>query len=216
MPERTRDGEERAIAWSVVVLVHAAIVATLVRMPLPGHASTSDAALTIEFIERRRPAATPAPEEDTPRIARDGGRSTAAKPRVGQVANTMTHSDGASPHDGPAATTTVADDQTVRPLDLHVPGVDIVPPRGRGLDRAPSLEPRPTRFSRAWMPEGDALEQASFRSPAVRAALALFGGPPRRCSEVERRLRRPDCLPLHGQEAEDEMLLRALDERASK
>ncbi|WP_462115667.1 hypothetical protein [Lysobacter xanthus] len=100
-----------------------------------------------------------------------------------------------------------------RPLDLTVPSL---PERADAEPRAPfertaSRGHEPTRFDRAWMPAGTALEQGAFHSAVVRAPLALFGGPPRRCTEVERRLRRINCLPLHGEDEEREALLRSLD-----
>lgn len=78
--------------------------------------------------------------------------------------------------------------------------------------RPPPLDARTTRFEQAWIPAGTAVDQARFRSQAVRLALGLFGGPPRRCDEVERRLRRVDCLPADEDEVEREALMRALAE----
>jgi hypothetical protein len=79
------------------------------------------------------------------------------------------------------------------------------------LQRVPALDPRTTRFDAAWVPAGSAPEQARFRSRAARVALGLFGGPPRRCSESERRLRMPACLPLHADELDAENLRRSVD-----
>ncbi|WP_133478326.1 hypothetical protein [Cognatilysobacter segetis] len=107
---------------------------------------------------------------------------------------------------------TAVHDVVVAPLDLRLPDMAASTAEARNpLERAPAVEARPTRFAQAWVPEGDALRQASFRSAAVGVAAAAFGGPPRRCKEVERRLRKANCLPLHGGEADDEVLRRSLD-----
>jgi len=99
-------------------------------------------------------------------------------------------------------------------LDLRVPVVFAAPrprPARGAFERPPALEVERTRFATAWVPEGDALRQASFHSAAVGVLTGAFGGPPRRCSEIERRLRKPDCLPLHGVEDDDEATRRRLD-----
>lgn len=101
-----------------------------------------------------------------------------------------------------------------QPLDLRIPettsGAFTASERA-WLERAPALDPRRTRFARAWVPAGTAIDQARFRSPALDAALGLFGAPPRRCSEVERRLRLPDCLALDADAADLEALRRSVD-----
>lgn len=84
-------------------------------------------------------------------------------------------------------------------LDLHVrederfQRISAVPP---GLHREPERYTAlvRTRFARAWVPQGNALRSAGWRNPVLGLALGAFGGPPVHCSEVERRLRKPNCL----------------------
>lgn len=80
--------------------------------------------------------------------------------------------------------------------DLHVhPNVALLPVRTEPFQRTPALEPQTTRFEAAWAPQADALQTASWRHPVLGVALHAFGGPPRHCTEVERRLLGPNCLP---------------------
>lgn len=87
--------------------------------------------------------------------------------------------------------------ETTPALDLRVQEAPMPLPASRDppFEWRIAIEPRRTRFADTWVPEGDAIAQARFRSKVVGAALGLFGGPSRRCSEVEHRLRQPDCLP---------------------
>ncbi|HZX79990.1 MAG TPA: hypothetical protein VFE72_03430 [Lysobacter sp.] len=112
-----------------------------------------------------------------------------------------------------SATASAGPASPTRPLDLRLPAPPATDAFARRdpFERAPPIDARTTRFEKAWVPAGDALRQAGFRSRAVGVALGLFGGPPVRCSEVDRRLRKPGCLPLHGQDDEDEALRRSVD-----
>lgn len=101
------------------------------------------------------------------------------------------------------------------PLDLTVrERLDVPETRdgdSRWLEPRSPIEMQRTRFDATWTPDGDAVAQARHRSAAVRALTGLFGGPPRRCTEAERRLRLMDCLPLDADEADLEHLRRSLD-----
>lgn len=211
MRERTGNLQERALAWSGVLLVHAAMFAALARMPPPYvGAGDADAAIDVEFIPRALPSPLRMPGVEPARIER------ATHPPVHAMTASPDGTDAGAPVPVAPASTAVEDGSAARPLDLSLPPATHARRTLHAFDRPIVIEARPTRFERHWVPDGNALEQASFRSPAVAAALGLFGGPPRRCSEVERRLRRADCLPLHGQEAEDEALLRHLDAASAR
>ncbi|MFZ5656858.1 MAG: hypothetical protein ACOY37_07365 [Pseudomonadota bacterium] len=187
--------------------------AALARLPPPygGPVDAADA-IDVEFIRRTAPARLPMPGAESARVARG------TQPRAGAIETTASSDAGdagAARSVAPAASA-IEGPHAPRPLDLSLPPAAHEARTRRAFERAFSIDVRPTRFERHWVPDGNALEQASFRSPVVAAALGLFGGPPRRCSEVERRLRRADCLPLRGQEAEDEALLRRLDEASAR
>ena len=191
-----------AIAWLVVAIVHTLVGVWLARpVTTPRASADDDVALQIEFIQRPE-----AREQRQRRLVevltrtQHGGRQSRRS-----AAQAPASADGEHPAVAGqrAAESAVID---LRPPEPHAP----FQPRDPFERRAP-IDARRTRFEQAWVPAGDALQQARFRSKAVGTALGLFGGPPRHCSEIERRLRRPDCLPLHGQDAQDEALRRSVD-----
>lgn len=202
--ERGREWRERVVAWGIVALVHLAIGEWLLHWRTAGDSIVIDEALQVEFVVRRASA----------RAVPDfkGVRRQRAE-RVGRAQVVQAPRDAAGPS-RPALDATAqheVDPGDARTLDLRVPEGEPPPVVLDPLQRAPALEFTDTRFSHAWVPAGNALQQAGFRSRAVGVALAAFGGPPRRCTEIERRLRRPNCLQLHGQEADDEALRAAAD-----
>lgn len=194
---------DRALALGVALLVEAAALAWFASLKLDGRADVRSGADGLQVVFVRRIASSR--EAVASKASGPLRRRPTAVP-LGVGANARKAPGGAGMSVEPVAA-------PPRPLDLHVPESALSPPAARAdaFDRPPALETRTTRFERAWMPAGNALEQASFRSAVVRGALGLFGGPPRRCSEVERRLRKINCLPLHGQEQEDEVLRRSVD-----
>jgi hypothetical protein len=173
-----------------------------------GRLSTSSApsvddALQVEFIVRIAPREKPA--------ARATGRRRAdvTSARTGDRSHASSEG-GALPS---APTSVIPSGPSPPPpvFDLHVPErLPTLAPRDP-LRRHASMDAASTRFDAHWAPAGNVLEQAAFRSPAAGIAIHAFGGPPRRCTEIERRRRRPDCLPLTGQGDEDERLRRSLD-----
>ena len=194
------DRRDAAAAWFAVLVVQVITAAWLARLHLPIDAGNEADALIIEFVRRPEVHAAPArgvlPRAHVEREA--AGREVPGSRRYESEVSDRK----AQPQ--PAASNA--------PLDLHVPVQDPLPaPNRAAFERASPIETRGTRFDAVWAPDADALRQAAFRSPAVGVVTGLFGGPPRRCSEVERRLRKANCLPLHGQEAEDERLRRGLD-----
>lgn len=204
------DRKGSAIAWLVVAAIHIAAGVWLLRMrPLP-EASTIDVVLQVEFVGRVRTAApTVRPTMRSPSAAANvmPDTRTSTQERVKPGPTLQVERSLAATADSRAASSALQ-----RPLDLRLPDAGpVVAPRDP-LRRAPALDARGTRFARAWVPDGNAMEQAAFRSPAVAVAMGLFGGPPKKCTEVERRLRVANCLPLHGQEADDELLRRELDD----
>lgn len=182
-----REGRrERAVALAVAVAAHACVLGWLSGWQLP-HARrvaqpAVDDPLIVEFIvrpARSTAVAAPGVRERAP-AHREISSPTARLP--------VTASRGAD------VQRQVAERPT---LDLRVPSngmEDVAVPRD-AFARETELPGRATRFERNWAPAGTALDVASWRSPMVRAAIGLFGGPPRKCDEVERRLRVPDCLP---------------------
>lgn len=213
-----QDTEERAARRAAAVasaVVPALLIAGLLRLPLPGremrarpHGDTVDVVFLRREVEaaRRRSPATSTPPRNESASAIDVTGAPAGRSREARAIEA--ESSGWPAGGAPDAPRHAVLDLTVRdPAPLQ--------PRARDaqewLERKRVMDPRTTRFEKAWVPAGNALEQARFRSPAVNAALGLFGGPPRRCSEVERRLRVADCLPLDADDGEAEALRRTID-----
>lgn len=192
-----RDG---TIALVLTIAVNAALAFAILQLrPGKPAAPAADDAIRIEFITRPRAAR---PEQDralAPEPAR-ASSSTAQPPRwmrTRRAAGDDVDTSLSPKHDAPA-------------LDLHVrehPPAPLFQPRD-AFARRPVIDARRTRFQHAWAPAGNVLDQARFRSKSAAVVLGLFGGPPRRCSEVERRLRKPDCLPASADEIDDEILQR--------
>lgn len=176
---------DRAIALAVVVLAEAVCIGGLLRWRIgPQRAPVHDEAIVVEFIQRpaRRPAA--------PGVRSTRGVPTPRRPRRIGLAS-------APPSvETPRANT--ADPPAARALDLQLPdsGTAVI----RRFAPDPRFERRPartgasTRFEAAWQGDGTVLDVARRRSVVLGAALSLFGPPPRHCDEVDRRLRKPDCL----------------------
>lgn len=201
-----RDDWNGGIALGVV-LAHVLLVHALIAWrPSAGRAGataeTSDA-IDVVFVSRRSRMAVPAADGAPP--AEAGNR------RAGR--RTFTATPGDRERAAGVAVLEHAPLGARAPLDLTVPVPQSPTPTGADdwLERPAALDSRKTRFDRAWVRDGTALEQAGQRSRVVGALLGAFGGPPRRCTEVERRLRGINCLPLHGGEEADEHLRRALD-----
>ena len=189
-----REGRrESVVALLVVVTVHATVAAWLAGWRVrqaPAHAKThAEDALLVEFVVRAEHSnvvtRTPAASHARPRPASPAQDDPAMHGLTDDAASLSRHGADAQEHTASAA------------LDLQLPQLPVsAPVVERGASEPSSdLPGRPTRFERQWVQDGNALDAASWRSPVVRAALGLFGGPPRKCDEVERRLRRPDCLP---------------------
>jgi hypothetical protein len=199
------DRSDRVAALAATLLAHVLIVALITPMRSRGPASAPDEVLPVEFVPRRERVSSAPVKAAEPRRSKeptlDGDEAETSRTRV-----PLGHANASAPLPSTNAS------ETRQPLDLtvHDPTAHPTTPRDAFARPAP-LESKPTRFAQAWVPDGTAIEQTRFRSPAAAVALGLFGGPPRRCTEVERRLRMPDCLPLHGQEADDEALRRSLD-----
>lgn len=208
---------ERLAAAVVSALVPALAVMGLVRLPVPGLVGAgrraADASIEVVFLRRpRAPTGTARPAPQGMRERTGASSALFARGRSSLRAHEGRRVDGGShplPADG------VASPAGIFGLDLTVRDPAEVKAAGRqtrgGFERERPMDPRTTRFERAWVPAGNALEQARFRSAAMDAALGLFGSPPRRCSEVERRLRVLDCLSLDPDEADDEALRRSID-----
>ena len=196
-----RDRWFSAIAWVVVAIVHTLIGIWLSRPVTATRASANDdVALQVEFIQR------PEAREQRQRrlvaaLARTARGGRQARPNMAQA---PIFADDERP--AVARERAGAARMDLRPPETHAPFQHRDP-----FEREAPIAAHRTRFEQAWVPAGDALQQARFRSKAVGTALSLFGGPHRHCSEIERRLRRPDCLPLHGQDAQDEALRRSVD-----
>lgn len=207
------------VAMVLSALLHGVILAMLVHPPVATHTSAgADAgqgdALQVVFIMRGpQPPAAPRREADDAARAKGvaiGSDVVTSPPRVERGVDAGLDAQAGATR---AAATGIVDRAV---LDIALPEPRNRPPGAaapvRGwLERPIALEPATTRFERAWVPAGDAIAQARFYSPAVDAALGLFGRPPRRCGEVERRLRGPDCLTLDPDEADTEALRRRLD-----
>ncbi|WP_460833288.1 hypothetical protein [Lysobacter humi (ex Lee et al. 2017)] len=174
------------IALSIVVAVHIAIAGWLRNLhvsDVPSHAR--DDALIVEFIVPKRPV----------RAEVRGVMSPIAGDRKPEVRGRASSAEASRTAAGRA--TVAGEPMEAAALDLRLPDapLTVAPAPGGIVERAVRLPSRATRFEQNWAPDGNALDAASWRSPIVRGALGLFGGPPRKCDEVERRLRRPDCLP---------------------
>ena len=199
---------DRSERWNVVVATTVALTVPLcvglllLRIPVAGSwriSGHADDVLEVRFIRRNAPVAV------LPR------QRNSATPVAPGIASTRRSQEVELRDDAPvsasASTSTASTAQAARPLDLSVrlPPVDprataTAPEDRPWLHRDRALDPRTTRFERSWVRAGNALEQAGFRSAAVGVALGAFGGPPKRCTEVERRLREINCLPLDADE----------------
>jgi hypothetical protein len=204
-----QEGRVKAYVALLVLATHAWLLHGMLQMRVdPWIAAPKqavvDASLAVEFVFRRRSAA---PVDRAPSTGGDAEPLSAR--RAASHAAGGNHRTGAVMQAGAALSQAPA----TRPLDLtvHAEPAHAFGTRRHWLERKPAIDARRTRFDDAWAPAGNALEQARFRSPAVRVALGLFGGPPRRCNEVERRLREPDCLPHDNDEPDPETLRRARD-----
>lgn len=201
MAERRRDDRDRVVAVVATIVLQLALgLAVLQLKPTVSTASASrrDDAIRVEFI--RRTTAPQTATRDTPRLP-----VGAAVARTAAVAS---KSAASTSKDAPADARNQSSSTGPAALDLHVREPSSSSTRFDSRDvftRSPGVDARRTRFEHAWAPSGNVLEQARFRSKAAGVALGLFGGPPRKCSEVERRLRKPDCISLHGQEFDDEL-----------
>ncbi len=201
MAERRRGDRDRVVAVVATIVLQLALGAAVLRLkPAVSTASASkwDDAIRVEFI--RRTTAPQTATRDTPRlpVGATVARTVAVVPKsaASPLRDTPADARDDSSSTGPAA------------LDLHVRERSSSSTRVDTRDvfeRRPGVDARRTRFEHAWAPSGNVLEQARFRSKAAGVALGLFGGPPRKCTEVERRLRKPDCISLHGQELDDEL-----------
>lgn len=199
-----REVRDTGFAWMVVLLVHASIATWLLRLQWPVAVSRGeDEALQVEFIHRPRlaPASRAGATAARPRVARAAPLRPERSARSSLVVEAPPSTAGAN-----ASRNGLEPPRAGRALDLRLPDAPVPAATPDPFERKALMEPRGTRFERVWAPAGNALDQARFRSKLVGGALGLFGGPPRRCGEIERRLRKPDCLALHGQEAEDEVL----------
>lgn len=182
---------ERGIALLAVIAVHVGIGSWLGswRLVDASHAQRDDMsdALIVEFVVRQRTPPT-ATRRSALQVHSDPPLR-ANRPASGAGADTKPSADGSEGiRTEPAGGTT---------LDLRLPAASVTlgTAPGQVVEREVRLPGRSTRFERQWAPSGDVIEAASWRSPVIRTALGLFGGPPKKCDEVERRLRRPDCLP---------------------
>ncbi|AXK71732.1 hypothetical protein DWG18_05110 [Lysobacter sp. TY2-98] len=194
MAQGSRGNADAAIALVATIVLQIALGFAVLQLRPQVTVAVDDDAIRIEFLAR--PKHRVAPEDAV--IARAPGASAGSKVTrlMDRVAvGIAPRAEMAAPVPEPHA------------LDLHVQDPASAPrfePR-EVFARRPALDARVTRFERAWAPPGTVLEQARFRSKALGAALGLFGGPARHCTEVERRLRKPDCLALQGDALEDEL-----------
>lgn len=103
---------------------------------------------------------------------------------------------------GPSAaveqTNASAPDAGVAPLILSLPEPDYdfsPPPRDLLAKPRNPLETEKTRFSKAWKPDGNAVESLKWKSKTVNAVLGLFGGNMKICTEEDQHNRNPACVP---------------------
>ena len=187
---------ERFIALAVALAVQVISIGALSRvpgMPTSRH-PVVDEALQVVFLRRPSVPATASREPaSSPRVvprARSGGPASDRLQRPDDSADI-------APDTVPATTGARAVVAGMAPLDLRVP--EVAPPpfaeSRRDAFGRPRMDARTTRFARDWRDGGTVLDAAKRRSPVAAFALSLFGGPPRHCDEVERRLRKPYCLP---------------------
>jgi hypothetical protein len=200
----TADRRDRGVAIATVLVLQALVASWLYRggVSAPAAAGVDDV-LQIEFITRSAPRAARAP-----RAAPRGRPFAISAPTEGRLHAAVDAPEPLSP----ARSAMPSVPQPPRAvLDLHVPeSPPTLAPRDP-LRRRVSVDTASTHFDADWAPAGNVLEQAAFRSRVAGFALHAFGGPPRHCTESERRRRVPDCLPLTAQEDEDERLRRSLD-----
>lgn len=202
-------GTESAVAVGVILL-HALGLYVLTRLDAAvwysaAHESRREHRLEVEFIEvpaRRRAARMPMAVA----LRANGAKAL----RHSDALQVMTAA--ARPAQALAASERVSAQPAELDLSVRDPlGSSQAGQRDAWLDRPPALDPGTTRFASAWAPDGTALEHARFPSKAVDIALGLFGGPPRTCNEVDRRLRKPDCISQDAEALELEALRRSID-----
>ncbi|WP_155914161.1 hypothetical protein [Lysobacter sp. HA18] len=160
-------------------------------VPMSSVRATKDDALVVEYLPRKErvPIAREVASHEIASIV------TARHRHAAQVTVEFDAQRAPAARDSEEVATAAA------PLDLRVPEPSVTDHFAtREKLRAPPIDGRRTRFADAWQGGGTLLDEARARSGVVRIATSLFGGPPRHCNEVERRLRKPNCLP----EPEDE------------
>lgn len=201
-----QDGRDRAVAWAAVVALQGLVAVWLLRDGVPpDDQMQADDALQIEFISRSTPTMVTAVAP----ASRTHSRETSATHRAAGIPVDVSRR-------RPQAQRQAVDDAVgaaPATFDLRVPEAAVVVAHADPLQRRAALDHRATRFESSWAPSGNVLDAAAFRSRAAALALHAFGGPPRHCDEIERRRRVANCLPLGGEEAEDERLRRSLDAR---
>ncbi|GAB1596135.1 hypothetical protein [Lysobacter claricitrinus] len=179
---------DRVLALALTALVQAAFVLMLVRfVPASRVAAAVDDALVVSYVPRRRT------DQETSTV-----RAPEVQPRVASLSAQRRHRSGNRSSSSVSGTSVDDDfDAAPAPLDLRIPEPPTFPDHFATREHRtdPSINVRTTRFADAWRGGGTLLDEARARSGIVRIATSLFGGPPRHCSEVERRLRKPDCLP---------------------
>ncbi|MGY3264939.1 hypothetical protein [Lysobacter sp. HA35] len=185
--ERT-ERRDRLVALVLAALAQLAFVVMLLRLvPMANVRATKDDALVVEYLPRKE--RVPIARE----VASDEIASfvTARHRHAAQVTVEFDARRVPAARDSEKGATVAA------PLDLRVPEPPPVTDHfaTREKLRAPPIDARRTRFADSWQGGGTLLDEARARSGVVRIATSLFGGPPRHCSEVERRLRKPNCLP---------------------
>lgn len=191
MGDRMRD--ERLWAALVVLLLHVACSAWLLnfdpgrRVPVARRALPEEAIQVVYLARSAPPVASPAPVKNIAvRSRKDAG------PEV--VLASRAHRDAAT-----AAIDGLLDTnpQPRLQLDLALPSrytaIEIAS-RDALADRG-VIERHTSRFEKSWKPQGNLWTQLAWESKIAGTILSAFGGPPRRCTEVEKRLRKPDCLP---------------------
>lgn len=181
--------DERPWAALVVLVFHLAALAWLLnfvpeqRVTGTRLAGDEEEAIQIVFVVRPAPAVVPA----EPALARPSRRDGAL-----QAVTVVARPDSAATVPEPA------DTPTKHPrLDLSLPLAQrevVIPSRDVLADRG-AIRYEATRFAGSWKPEGNALTELAWKSKVADVVLSAFGGPPRRCTEVEKRLLKPYCLP---------------------
>jgi hypothetical protein len=200
------NARDRVVAWAFVVALQGLVVWWLLRHGTSGLTEPyTDDALQIELIARSpmKPNARPTPSARSRGRGHDRAAVSRSMPRAqptGERADNM-----------PALALSALPSVPRPSMDLHPADVPLTLAPRDPLRRRVPLDAAATRFEAHWAPAGNALDQAAFRSRAAGLALHAFGGPSRHCTEIERRRRLPDCLPLTGEEEENERLRRSLD-----